>query len=103
MGRLVSHAQKGTAEQNWRRDFNRARNCNVDFSLERFTVKHPTRNKSQVTVSHDVAGLEAMLDYAIAEGAEKRFAHFVSLLQLARMALKEESEGPRSRARKTPS
>ncbi len=40
----------------------------------------------------DVAGLTAMLDYAIVEGAQMRLPLFVCLLRLARMALKEETE-----------
>jgi hypothetical protein len=39
-----------------------------------------------------------MLDYAMAEGAQMRFSLFVSLLRLARMALKEECENARGRA-----
>ena len=54
-----------------------------------------TSEDMQATVSRDTAGLEAMLDYAITEGTQLRLPLFVSLLRLARMALKEENEGPR--------
>lgn len=56
-----------------------------------------TNEEMQRTVSRDTAGLEAILDYAIAEGAQLRLPLFVSLLRLARMALKEETEAPRNR------
>ncbi|MGE5535264.1 MAG: hypothetical protein ACM3W7_07095 [Acidobacteriota bacterium] len=63
------------------------------------SVRHPPTNHhtdeaSQISAAskHDVAGLEAILDYAIAEGTQMGFSFFVSLLRLARMALKEESE-----------
>ena len=39
-----------------------------------------------------IKGLEAMLDYAIVEGAELRLPLFVFLVRLARLALKEEME-----------
>ena len=56
-----------------------------------------TSENMQTTAARDTAGLEAILDYAIAEGAQLRLPLFVSLLRLARMALKEETEGPRNR------
>lgn len=56
-----------------------------------------TSEDMQTTVSRDTAGLEAILDYAITEGAQLRLPLFVSLLRLARMALKEETEAPRKR------
>ena len=56
-----------------------------------------TSEDMQTTVSRDTAGLEAILDYAITEGAQLRLPLFVSLLRLARMALKEETEAPRNR------
>ncbi|HET7847674.1 MAG TPA: hypothetical protein VFL51_01300 [Pseudolabrys sp.] len=56
------------------------------------------RRKPVASGGYDVAGLEAMLDYAMAEGAQMRFSLFVSLLRLARMALKEECENARERA-----
>jgi hypothetical protein len=64
------------------------------FDLERIAVKHTNGHfTSQATaVPRDVSGLEAMLDYAIVEGAQLRLPLFVCLLRLARMALKEESE-----------
>jgi hypothetical protein len=74
---------------------------NMDFFLERFAVKHTYGDMRQATTaSRDVAGLEAMLDYAIVEGAQMRLPLFVCLLRLARMALKEEYEEPRERTRK---
>lgn len=56
-----------------------------------------TSEDMQTTVSRDTGGLEAILDYAIMEGAQLRLPLFVSLLRLARMALKEETEEPRNR------
>ena len=77
---------------------------NMDIFLERFAVKHTNGDMRQATTaSRDVAGLEAMLDYAIVEGAQMRLPLFVCLLRLARMALKEECEDPRARAAKTQS
>jgi hypothetical protein len=74
---------------------------NMDIFLERFAVKHTNGDMRQATTaSRDVAGLEAMLDYAIVEGAQMRLPLFVCLLRLARMALKEEYEEPRERTRK---
>ena len=49
----------------------------------------------------DVSGLEAMLDYAIVEGAQMRLPLFVCLLRLARMALKEETDEMRDRVSET--
>ena len=75
---------------------------NMDIFLERFAVKHTNGDMRQATpASRDVAGLEAMLDYAIVEGAQMRLPLFVCLLRLARMALKEEFEEPRERTRET--
>jgi hypothetical protein len=71
------------------------------FGLERFTVKHTNVDIKQAPPpTRDVAGLEAMLDYAIVEGAQMRLPLFVCLLRLARMALKEETGEP-ERAAKT--
>jgi len=66
----------------------------ADFlGLEQFVVKRTNGEVRTKPVSRgDVTGLEAMLDYAIVEGAELRLPLFVCLLRLARMALKEESE-----------
>ena len=50
------------------------------------------RQQTATTANPAVNGLEAMLDYAIVEGAQMRLPLFVCLLRLARMALKEESE-----------
>lgn len=61
--------------------------------LEQFDVKRQKPDVAPATASRDLSGLEAMLDYAIVEGAELRLPLFVCLLRLARMALKEESEG----------
>jgi hypothetical protein len=63
------------------------------FGLEHFAVKHTITNgdiRQVPPASRDVTGLEAMLDYAIVEGAQMRLPLFVCLLRLARMALKEE-------------
>ena len=71
------------------------------FGLERFAVKRTNgdlSHSSATTASRDVTGLEAMLDYAIVEGAQMRLPLFVCLLRLARMALKEESEELREQA-----
>jgi len=67
----------------------------MDFlGLERFAMKHMKGDALRpVPVNpQDVAGLTAMLDYAIMEGAQMRLPLFVCLLRLARMALKEETE-----------
>lgn len=61
--------------------------------LEQFDVKRQKPDTASSSPSRDISGLEAMLDYAIMEGAELRLPLFVCLLRLARMALKEESEG----------
>jgi hypothetical protein len=61
--------------------------------LEQFDVKRPKPDAAPVAASRDLSGLEAILDYAIMEGAEMRLPLFVCLLRLARMALKEEAEG----------
>jgi hypothetical protein len=61
--------------------------------LEQFDVKRQKPGETSSSQSRDISGLEAMLDYAIMEGAEMRLPLFVCLLRLARMALKEESEG----------
>lgn len=75
---------------------------NMDSFLEQFTVKHTNGDMRQATnASRDVTGLEAMLDYAIVEGAQMRLPLFVCLLRLARMALKEECEELRERHRET--
>ena len=60
--------------------------------LEQFAVKRTNGNTSQTTASRDITALEAMIDYAIVEGAQMRLPLFVCLLRLARMALKEECE-----------
>jgi len=60
--------------------------------LEQFDVKRQKPDAASPSPSRDISGLEAMLDYAIMEGAEMRLPLFVCLLRLARMALKEESE-----------
>lgn len=64
------------------------------FGLERFAMKHMKGDALQPAAvnQQDVAGLTAMLDYAIVEGAQMRLPLFVCLLRLARMALKEETE-----------
>jgi len=63
--------------------------------LEQFDVKRQKPDETSSSPSRDISGLEAMLDYAITEGAEMRLPLFVCLLRLARMALREESEeGP---------
>ncbi len=65
--------------------------------MERSTVKK-TKNKSAGKAHPhraSVKGLDAMLDYAIAEGAELRLSLFVSLLRLAKLALKEKGTNPR--------
>jgi hypothetical protein len=73
---------------------------NMDIFMERFAVKHTNGDMRQAPpASRDVTGLEAMLDYAIVEGAQMRLPLFVSLLRLARMALKEECEELRERRR----
>jgi hypothetical protein len=66
----------------------------TDFlGLERFAVKRTNgAMTSQSAARADVSGLEAMLDYAIVEGAQMRLPLFVCLLRLARMALREETE-----------
>jgi len=66
--------------------------------LEQLAVKNANGSLGPVTApSRDVTGLEAMLDYAIVEGAQLRLPLFVCLLRLARMALREESEELRER------
>ena len=60
--------------------------------LEQFDVKRQKPGAPSSSPPRDISGLEAMLDYAIMEGAEMRLPLFVCLLRLARMALKEESE-----------
>lgn len=60
------------------------------LELERFAAKRPASGKS--SAKRNLSGLEAMLDYAIVEGAQMRLPLFVCLLRLARMALKEETE-----------
>jgi hypothetical protein len=68
------------------------------FGLERFAVKRTNGDLTHASAAgRDVTGLEAMLDYAIVEGAQMRMPLFVCLLRLARMALKEESEEMRER------
>lgn len=62
------------------------------LKLEQFAMTHTNRNVEQARAAGDVSGLEAMLDYAIVEGAQMRLPLFVCLLRLARMALKEETE-----------
>ena len=72
------------------------------FGLERLTVKHTNGDLRQATpTGRDVTGLEAMLDYAIVEGAQMRLPLFVCLLRLARMALKEECGEMAEHAAKT--
>ena len=66
--------------------------------LEQLAVKRTNGNTSQSTASCDATALEAMIDYAIMEGAQMRLPLFVCLLRLARMALKEECEEMRDRA-----
>ena len=61
--------------------------------LEQLDVNRTQRSEAPATTARDMSGLEAMLDYAIMEGAEMRLPLFVCLLRLARMALKEEAEG----------
>lgn len=62
-------------------------------ALEQFHVKQTNGDAAPQPAARDLSGLEAMLDYAIVEGAEMRLPLFVCLLRLARMALKEEAEG----------
>jgi len=77
---------------------------NMESFLERFAVKHTNGDMKQApTVNRDVTALEAMLDYAIVEGAQMRLPLFVCLLRLARMALKEECEETRESTRETQS
>lgn len=72
------------------------------FGLERLAVKRTNGDMTHATAaSRDVTGLEAMLDYAIVEGAQMHMPLFVCLLRLARMALKEENEEMRERAAET--
>ena len=72
------------------------------LGLERFAVKHTNSDIRQPPpASRDVTGLEAMLDYAIVEGAQMRLPLFVCLLRLARMALKEECGELAERAAKS--
>jgi len=71
---------------------------NMNEFLEQLAVKRTNGNTSQSTASHDVTALEAMIDYAIVEGAQMRLPLFVCLLRLARMALKEECEEVHDRA-----
>jgi hypothetical protein len=61
-------------------------------ALEQFQVKRTNGESVHQPTARDLSGLEAMLDYAIIEGAEMRLPLFVCLLRLARMALKEETE-----------
>ncbi|HEX5506990.1 MAG TPA: hypothetical protein VFX37_00640 [Pseudolabrys sp.] len=72
-------------------------------SVGRTTVKRGAdeERKSTARSGQDVGGLEALLDYAIAEGAQMGFGLFVSILRLARMALKEETENIKSLASQT--
>ena len=72
----------------------------TDFlGLERFAVKRTNGAMTgQSAARADVSGLEAMLDYAIVEGAQLRLPLFVCLLRLARMALREETEESRGSA-----
>jgi hypothetical protein len=68
------------------------------FGLERLAVKRTNGDLTHATAPRrDVTGLEAMLDYAIVEGAQMRMPLFVCLLRLARLALREESEELRER------
>jgi hypothetical protein len=69
----------------------------MDFFLEQLAVKRTNNNSSQSMAGRDVTALEAMIDYAIVEGAQMRLPLFVCLLRLARMALKEECEEMRDR------
>jgi hypothetical protein len=70
--------------------------------LEQLAVKNTNGSLGPVAApSRDVTGLEAMLDYAIVEGAQLRLPLFVCLLRLARMALREESEELRERVAET--
>jgi hypothetical protein len=74
------------------------------FGLERFAVKRTNGDMTRAAAAvagRDVSGLEAMLDYAIVEGAQMRLPLFVCLLRLARMALKEETEEMRDRVPET--
>ena len=59
------------------------------LELERFAAKRTPGAKRRP--KPNLSGLEAMLDYAIVEGAQMRLPLFVCLLRLARMALKEET------------
>lgn len=70
--------------------------------LEQLAVKQTNGSLNPVSApSRDVTGLEAMLDYAIVEGAQLRLPLFVCLLRLARMALREESEKLQERMAET--
>lgn len=60
------------------------------LELDRFAAKRAAGGKRRA--KPNLSGLEAMLDYAIVEGAQMRLPLFVCLLRLARMALKEETE-----------
>jgi len=70
--------------------------------LEQLAVKQMNGSLNPLSApSRDVTGLEAMLDYAIVEGAQLRLPLFVCLLRLARMALREESEKLQERMAET--
>ena len=74
------------------------------LGLERLAVKRTNGDMTRAAApipGRDVSGLEAMLDYAIVEGAQMRLPLFVCLLRLARMALKEETEEMRDRVPET--
>jgi hypothetical protein len=64
----------------------------MNHFLEQLAVKHTHGNTTRSMAGRDVTALEAMIDYAIVEGAQMRLPLFVCLLRLARMALKEECE-----------
>jgi hypothetical protein len=67
------------------------------LEFEQFAEKRPTGRRKPS--KQDTSGLEAMLDYAIVEGAQMRLPLFVCLLRLARMALKEETDQPKPEKR----
>ena len=59
------------------------------LELKQFAAKRANNNPAQA--KPDTSGLEALLDYAIMEGAQMRLPLFVCMLRLARLALKEET------------
>ena len=65
--------------------------------MVQLSMKRPNGATGQANVGRDVAALEGMIDYAIAEGTQMHLPLFVCLLRLARLALKEECKELRDR------